>query len=149
MARKIDLETATHRQGSGYPEPFRNKSPTRIKTLLGKAGGLTDFGINLVRLPPGEWSSQRHWHEREEEFVYILSGELTLITNDGEAILRAGDCVAFPKNVADGHHMINRSGAEATYLEVGTHHADEVAHYPDIDMMLSGGAYRRRSGEPY
>jgi uncharacterized cupin superfamily protein len=121
----------------------------RVKKPLGDAGGLTDFGVNLVRLPPGEWSSQRHWHTHEDEFVYVLEGELTLITNAGEEILKAGQCAAFPKNAPDGHHLINKSGREAVYLEVGSRREEDVCEYPDIDMRALPSGYVHKDGRPY
>ena len=106
---KIDLATVPERKGTGYPPPFDAASAERIRQRLGDAGGLTDFGVNLTRLPPGNWSSQRHWHSHEDEFVYVLEGELVLVEDGGETLLRAGDCAAFPKASGNGHHMINRS----------------------------------------
>lgn len=148
MAR-IDIEKVAPRTGSGYPEPYRLKAMNRVKKPLGDAGGLTDFGVNLVRLPPGEWSSQRHWHTHEDEFVYVLEGELTLITNAGEEILKAGQCAAFPKNAPDGHHLINKSGREAVYLEVGSRREEDVCEYPDIDMRALPSGYVHKDGRPY
>ena len=113
---KIDVENVYKRKGSTYPAPFHEKAMDRIKQGLGDAGGLSDFGVNLTHLPPGQWSSQRHWHSADDEFVYIISGEVTLITDNGEEILRAGDCAAFPKKVANGHHLINKSNAMVVYL---------------------------------
>ena len=117
---KIDVPAVPKRKGSGYPPPFDARCAERVRQRLGNAGGLTDFGINLMRLPPGNWSSQRHWHSHEDEFVYVLEGELTLIEDGGETVLRAGDCAAFPKGCGNGHHMINKSAAMAVYLEVGS-----------------------------
>ena len=120
-----------HAQRSTFP-PCRNAKARairrrsthpareRVRQRLGDAGGLTDFGVNLMHLPPGNWSSQRHWHSHEDEFVYVLEGELTLVEDGGETVLRAGDCAAFPKGTGNGHHLINRSDAMAVYLEVGT-----------------------------
>jgi uncharacterized cupin superfamily protein len=104
-----------------------------------------------MRLPPGNWSSQRHWHSHEDEFVYVLEGELTLIEDGGETLLRAGDCAAFPKGSGDGHHMINRSQATAVYLEVGSRHADDVTTCSDIDLMSTNadGRFLHKDGTPY
>ena len=146
---KIDVDKVAARQGSTYPEPFRSLSLTRTKKRLGDAAGLTDFGVNLTRLPPGEWSSQRHWHVHEDEFVYVLEGELTMITDAGEQILRAGECAGFKKNSGDGHHFINRSGAVAVYLEVGSRAPNEEAHYPDVDMHMAGGKFLHKDRTPY
>lgn len=148
---KIDLAAVPKRQGSGYPAPFDAPCATRVRQRLGDAGGLTDFGLNLMQLPPGGWSSQRHWHSHEDEFVYVLSGELILIEDAGETILKAGDCAAFPKNTGNGHHMINRSTAPATYLEVGTRSPDDVITCADVDMMSpsSVGRFLHKDGTPY
>ena len=122
-----------------------------MRQRLGNAGGLTDFGINLMRLPPGNWSSQRHWHSHEDEFVYVLDGELTLIEDAGETLLRAGDCAAFPKASGDGHHLINRSQMTAIYLEAGSRSPVDVITCSDIDMMSpnSDGRFLHKDGTPY
>ncbi|HET6545366.1 MAG TPA: cupin domain-containing protein [Rhodanobacteraceae bacterium] len=148
---KIDAAAVVERRGSTYPAPFAELAGERIRQALGDAGGLTDFGVNLTRLPPGAWSSQRHWHSREDEFVYVLSGEITLVTDAGEQVLRANDCAAFPKGVADGHHAINRGSRMAVYLEIGSRFADDVCAYPDIDLVFDGaqGVYAHRDGTPY
>ena len=147
---KIDISTVPQRKGSGYPAPFAASAGARIKQALGNAGGLSDFGVNLTRLPPGAWSSQRHWHTSEDEFVYILSGELTLITDAGEQTLSTNDCAAFPKNVPDGHHLINRGDEMAIYLEIGTRSADDSCSYPDIDLHVDGDAgYTHKDGTPF
>src|SRR2546421_7572632 len=148
---KIDVKSVPQRKASGYPPPFNEKAAGRIRQALGDAGGLSDFGVNLMSLPPGAWSSQRHWHSAEDEFVYVLSGELTLVTDSGEDIFRAGDCVAFPKNMPNGHHFINRSDTLATCLEVGTRRDDDVCHYPDVDLYIDAkvGRYSHKDGTPY
>lgn len=148
---RIDLTRVPERRGSGYPAPYAEAVQGRIKQALGDAGGLSDFGVNLTRLPPGGWSSQRHWHSREDEFVYVLSGELVLVTDAGEQPLRAGECAAFPKNVADGHQLINRTAEMAVYLEIGTRSPDDACHYPDIDLYVEGydGGYMHKDGTPY
>lgn len=148
---KLDLPSLPRRVGSSYPAPHDERPRTRVRRSLSKAGGLTDFGANLLELPPGAWSSQRHWHTAEDELVYVLSGELLLITDDGETPLRAGDCVTFPKGTPNAHHLINASTAPATCLEVGTHREDDVCTYPDIDMRIDSREelYRHLNGEPY
>lgn len=148
---KIDIKNVPARQGSGYPPPFDAPCADRVRRRLGDAGGLTDFGINIMRLPPGNWSSQRHWHSHEDEFVFILQGEVVLIENDGETILRAGECAAFPKNTGNGHHMINRSNADAVYLEVGSRHPDDMTTCADIDLKSANadGLWRHKDGTPY
>ena len=147
----VDPRTVPERRGSSYPEPFRGAAGGRVKRALGDAAGLTDFGVNLVHLPPGAWSSQRHWHSHEDELVYVLEGELVLITEGGEQVLGPGMAAGFPKGRADGHHMINRSGRMAVYLEIGSRRPDEdEATYPDIDMHLgTDGRFRHKSGEPW
>lgn len=148
---KIDISQLSERKGSGYPSPYAAAAGARIKQALGNAGGLTDFGVNLTRLPPGAWSSQRHWHTDEDEFVYVLSGELVLVTDAGEQPLIANDCAAFPKNHADGHHLINRSAQMAIYLEIGTRSAVDRCHYPDVDLYWDSAAdvYTHKDGSPY
>jgi len=145
----------TARTGSSYPAPFQAECATRIKRALGDAAGLTRFGVNLVRLNPGDWSAQRHWHSREDEFVYVLEGELTLVTDAGEQVLAAGMTAGFPAGVEDGHCLVNRGTAVAAYLEVGDRSREDVARYPDIDLIAepaeSGDGGRRftnRKGEP-
>jgi uncharacterized cupin superfamily protein len=148
---KIDLDAVVKRKGSGYPPAFAGPCATRTRQRLGDAGGLTQFGVNLMRLPPGGWSSQRHWHSHEDEFVYVLEGALVLVEDGGETVLRAGDCAAFPMNSGNGHHMINRGDADAVYLEVGTRHRDDVTTCSDIDMMSTNrdGRFTRKDGTPY
>ncbi len=143
---KIDLAAVPERKGSGYPPPFDKPCAGRVRQRLGEAGGLADFGVNLMRLPPGTWSSQRHWHSHEDEFVYVIEGELTLIEDDGETVLRAGDCAAFPKGTGNGHHLVNRSGAAATYLEIGSRQPADVTTCSDIDLKSanSDGKFVRK-----
>ena len=145
---KIDLSAVAERKGSGYPAPFDTPCADRIRQRLGNAGGLTDFGVNLMRLPPGGWSSQRHWHSHADEFVFVLEGELVLIADGGETLLRAGDCAAFAKNSGDGHHMINRSDSTAVYLEVGSRSGEDLTTCSDIDMMSAAadGRFTRKDG---
>jgi uncharacterized cupin superfamily protein len=116
---------------------------------LARAAGLTQFGVNLTVIEPGAWSSQRHWHTHEDEFVWVLSGELTLVTDAGEEILRAGDCAAFKCGERDGHHLINKSGQPAQVLEIGTAHPQDTCTYPDIDMIADERGYTHRDGTPY
>ena len=148
---KIDIASIPLRKGSGYPPPFDAPCADRERQRLGDAGGLSDFGVNLMRLPPGNWSSQRHWHSHEDEFVYVLSGEVTLIEDRGETVLRAGDCAAFPKGSGNGHHMINRSEKMAVYLEVGSRQPADITTCSDIDIKSanSDGRFVRKDGTPY
>jgi uncharacterized cupin superfamily protein len=148
---KIDIATAPKVKGSGYPPPFDRPCAERIRQRLGNAGRLSDFGVNLMHLPPGNWSSQRHWHSHEDEFVAVLEGELTLVEDGGETVLRAGDCAAFAKGTGNGHHLINRSGAMAVYLEVGSRQPADLTTCSDIDMMSSNadGRFVRKDGTRY
>jgi uncharacterized cupin superfamily protein len=146
--------TLPERRGSSYPEPFRAQVEERVKRALGDAAGLSQFGVNLVELPPGCWSAQRHWHTHEDEFVYVLDGELILVTEAGEQVLRAGMAAGFPAGKPDGHHLINRSDRTTTYLEVGTRREDvDEVDYPDIDMAIrqtpDGQRFVTKTGEPY
>jgi uncharacterized cupin superfamily protein len=148
---KINITTVPTRKGAAYPRPFDKSCADRMRQRLGDAGGLADFGVNLMRLPPGTWSSQRHWHSQEDEFVYILDGELTLIEDDGETVLRVGDCAAFPKGSGNGHHMINKSSAMAVYLEVGSRQPADITTCSDIDLMSTNadGRFVHKDGLPY
>ena len=148
---KIQIDAVPERRGVGYPEPFAALSAHRRRKKLGEAGDLTDFGVNLTRLPPGEWSSQRHWHSHEDEFVFLLEGELVLIENGGETALRAGDAAAFPKGNEDGHHMVNRSNFDAVYLEIGSRHPEDTTTCSDVDMMSANadGRFVHKDGTPF
>ena len=148
---KIDLSAVPVRKGSGYPAPFDQPCAERTRQRLGDAGGLTDFGVNLMTLRPGGWSSQRHWHSHEDELVYMLEGELTLVEDGGETLLKAGDCATFARNSGNGHHMINRSSVTAGYLEVGSRDPADVITCSDIDMMSpsSDGRFLHKDGRPY
>src|ERR1700741_1629774 len=148
---RIDIAKVPERKGSGYPAPFHEKMHGRVRKALGDAGGLTQFGVNMMTLSPGDWSSQRHWHSDEDEFIYGLEGEVTLVTDGGRIRLRAGDCAAFPRNTPDGHHLINEEREPAVVLEVGTRSTTDVCTYPDIDMFVNNAddIYRHRDGTPY
>lgn len=149
--KKIDLDKAPTRTGSGYPPPHDVPCRDRKRWQLGEAAGLTQFGVNLLRLAPGSWSSQRHWHTHEDEFVHVLKGEVVLITNAGEEVLRAGDSAGFKAGDQDGHHLINRSDKEAVVLEVGGRAEEDACDYSDLDMIVGPGdaPYRHRDGTPY
>jgi len=150
--RKIDVASAPTRFGTAYPPPHDAPCKDRKRWKLGDAAGLTQFGVNLLRLAPGVWSSQRHWHAREDEFVYVLEGEVVLVTDDGEEVLRAGDCAGFKAGEPNGHHVVNRSDREAVLLEIGTRDpVGDAATYPDIDLRLDSGekSYRHKDGTPY
>jgi uncharacterized cupin superfamily protein len=125
----------------------------RSSISLGDAGGLTQFGVRIVMLEPGAWSSHRHWHENEDEFLMMTEGELVMVENEGETIMREGDCATYKAGVANGHHMINRSGSKAAFLIVGTRSTADVAHYPDTDLLATkngaGYIFTRKDGSSY
>ena len=150
---KIDIDGLKTDSHTGYPEPFRQIVLGRVRKRLGNAAGLDQFGVNLTTLKPGAASAQRHWHAAEDEFIYMLAGELVLCEDGGEVMLRPGDAAGFKAGVANGHCLINRSGSDAVYLEIGTRAARERAEYPDIDLRLErdekGARYLHKSGEPY
>lgn len=148
---RLDPDAIERHTGSSYPAPHDAPCAARVRQRLGDAGGLTDFGVNLLELPPGSWSSQRHWHSGEDEFVWIVRGEVVLVTDAGESVLRAGDCAAFPKGARDGHHLVNRSAQPALCLEVGSRGRHDVCTYPDIDMYVEStdDIYRHRDGTPW
>ena len=139
----LDPATVEPRRRYPYPEPFRAAVVGREKRGLGDALGLTNFGVNLTTLPPGAASAQRHWHSKQDEFVFIVEGELTLVTDGGEQVLRAGMAAGFPAGKADGHMVVNKSDRDAVYLEVGDRTAGDEVDYPDIDMLV-----RHIDGEP-
>lgn len=148
---RLDLSSIPVQTGTGYPDPFAEAVNGRSKQALGDAGGLTQFGVNLVELKPGAASSQRHWHSHEDEFVTVVSGELTLVTDEGETLMRAGDCAAFPAGRPNGHHLINRGWGNALFLCVGSRIAEDRALYPDIDLVHDSktDSYSHRDGTPY
>lgn len=150
---KIDIDAMPLRSGSGYPAPLDEPCKRRTARQLAKGMDLTLVGINLMTVPPGQWSSQRHWHEDEDEFVWVVSGEVVLVEDEGETILRAGDCAAWKAGVRNGHHLQNRSDRDAVLLQVGnpTDEARETVDYPDLDMIITPGGegYRHRDGTLY
>jgi uncharacterized cupin superfamily protein len=141
------------RRATIYPAPYNSGYEGRAKRALTGALGLTQFGVNLTTLEPGAKSAERHWHRIEDECIYVLSGTLTLITDAGPVALSAGMAAGFPAGAADGHQLVNTSDAPATYLEIGTRSPDEVATYPDIDLIAEKRdgvfTFRHKSGEPY
>lgn len=149
----IDPWTLEPRIGSGYPARYAAECARREKRPMGDAFGLTQFGVNLVRLPPGAWSGQRHWHSREDEFVYMLEGELVLVTDSGEHPFRPGMVVGYKAGATNGHHLVNRSDRDAVFLEVGTRDAQDECDYPDVDMLVriidGEGRFVHRDGTPY
>ena len=153
MTKRIDVTALSPVVGTLYPPPFDVPCRARERTKLGDAAGLSQFGVNLLRLPPGAWSSQRHWHTGGDEFVYVVSGEVVLVTDEREEALRAGDSAGFPAGDTNGHCLQNRSKDAAQVLEIGTRVPGDSAYYSDIDMVAPAGgkpaAYTRRDGTPY
>lgn len=149
----LDPATVTETRGSGYPEPFRSRMGERAKRKLGDACGLTRFGVNLVTLGPGGQSALRHWHTLEDEFVYVLEGEVVLVTDGGEQVLTAGTCAGYPGGARDAHHFVNRSDRPARYLEIGNRTPGDNAFYPHDDLMWgedeNGGFAAHKDGRRY
>jgi uncharacterized cupin superfamily protein len=150
---KIDVTALPIDRRTGYPPPFDRVVVGRERKRLGNAAGLEQFGVNLTTLKPGAASALRHWHENEEELVYVVAGELVLVEDAGETALRTGDAAAFRANSGNGHHLINRSEHDATYLEVGSRSKYERVDYPDADLKMirdeAGARYTHKNGEPY
>jgi uncharacterized cupin superfamily protein len=150
---KIDIAKANVRTTTTYPKAFQAVCAGREKIALGNLAGLTQFGVNLTRLKPGAASSLRHWHDTEDEFVYVLEGELTLIEDAGETVLKPGEAAGFKAGIANGHHLVNKSQSDALYLEIGTRSARDRGHYPDVDLTYTkdedGFRFCHKSGEPY
>ena len=149
----INLENVTNNYGSNYPEEFKPVVVGRTKRRLGDAALLQNFGVNLVELAPGSTSALRHWHDKQDEFIYVLSGEITLVTEAGEEVLLTGDCAGFAAGVENGHCLINRSGEKATYLEIGDRTPGDRVTYPDDDLVAQNSAkgwiFRRKDGKLY
>jgi uncharacterized cupin superfamily protein len=147
---KIDLASVPRGEGTDYPPPYDAPCLDRIRQALGDAAGLTQFGVNLLRMGPGTWSSQRHWHTEEDEFLWVLEGEVMLVTEKGEELLCAGDCAGFKAGVADGHHLQNRSNRPALILEMGSRFPEQdIADYPDVDLRWQPTGYTHKDGKPY
>jgi uncharacterized cupin superfamily protein len=149
--KKIDVAGAPVSSGSNYPEPLAAPCLNKLRRRLSRAAGLKEIGVNILELQPGAWSSQRHWHSRAEEFVYVLEGEVVLVTEDGEEVLGAGDCAAFRAgHPEDAHHLQNRSSAPARVLEVGpVNSRDDETHYPDVDLYATAAGYFRKDRSRY
>ncbi|HEY6834486.1 MAG TPA: cupin domain-containing protein [Pseudolabrys sp.] len=150
---KVDIAKVPVKSGTFYPAEFQAECAGRHKQALGDVIGLTQFGVNITRIAPGSASSLRHYHEQEDEFIFMLEGELVLIENDGEVVLKRGDAAGFKAGSGNAHRLVNRSDGDAVYFEVGTRAAEERVHYPDVDLMMERDAKTRRylhkSGEPY
>ncbi|MDP8993880.1 MAG: cupin domain-containing protein [Pseudomonadota bacterium] len=147
---KLDLTAIEATNRTGYPPPFSEPMAKRHYRRIAPAAGIEDFGVSHVTLEPGGMSSQRHWHEGEDELVVMLDGEAVLIEDQGETVMRPGDVAAFPKGVANGHHLVNRSGRPCTFVAIGRSAASDC-HYPDVDMHLdaASGRFTRKDGTPY
>jgi uncharacterized cupin superfamily protein len=150
---KVDIAKVPVKSGTLYPAEFQAECLGRHKQMLGDVIGLTQFGVNITRIEPGAASALRHWHEQEDEFIYMLAGELVLAENGGEVVLKPGDAAGFKAGSGNAHRLINRTSRDAVYFEVGTRSAHERVHYPDVDLELvrdeKGRRYLHRSGEPY
>lgn len=149
----LDPHNVPESRGSAYPTPFHALVAGRAKKRLGNAAGLKNFGVNLVKLDPGSWSALRHWHSRQDEFIYVLDGEVTLITDQGKQILKAGMAAGFPAGEADAHHLINHTDKVVTYLEVGDRTSGDAVTYPDDDLAAQdspkGWVFTHKDGTPY
>jgi uncharacterized cupin superfamily protein len=146
---KIDPSAVRVSKGSSYPPPFDEPCRGRTAERLAAAGGLTQFGVNVITLAPGAWSSQRHWHQHEDEFVYVLDGQLVLVEDGGETLLRPGDSAGWAAGVRDGHHLQNRTDADARFIVVGTRKDEDYGEYSDIDMRFGPGRYSGAKSGPY
>ena len=153
MGKRIDVASVTPIVGTLYPTPYEQPCLARERRKIGDAAGLTQYGVNLLTLPPGAWSSQRHWHSHQDEFVFVVQGEVVLVTDGGEEVLRAGDAAGFKAGEENGHCLQNRSSSAAVVLEIGSRVADDATVYPDIDMLSPADGmpalYTRRDGTPY
>lgn len=153
VGKRIDASKIPPVVGTLYPAPFDQQCRMRERKKLGDAAGLTQYGVNLLRLPPRAWSSQRHWHTHSDEFLYVVTGEVVLVTNGGEEILKAGDAAGFKAGDANGHCLQNHTDSDVLVLEIGTRAADDVGYYPDIDMMAPANGkpamFTHRDGTPY
>jgi uncharacterized cupin superfamily protein len=149
---KIDIAKIPTDTRTGYPPPLDRIVVGRERKRLGNAVGLDQFGVNLTTLKPGAASALRHWHEKEDELVYILEGEVVLIEDEGETVLKPGDAAGFKANTPNGHHLVNRTQRDVIYLEIGTRSKHETATYPDVDLVAvrdeAGMRYTRKNGEP-
>ena len=150
---KIDIDKIPLDSATRYPPPFDKAVQGRARKRLARAAGLTQFGVNVCTLKPGAASSQRHWHENEDELVYVLAGEVVLREDDGETVLKPGDAAAWKAGVANGHCLVNRSDRDAVFIEVGSKAPSERAYYSDIDMKVESDGknvrYSKNNGEPY
>lgn len=150
----LNPSTVTPRTDSGYPEPYRSRVLPREKRALGDALGLTKIGVNLTTLPPGKESSMRHWHTKEDEMIFVIEGEVVLITDEGEQILTPGMCAGFGAGSRNGHQLVNRSKQPALYLEISNRDPGDTAAYSDVDLAYSKdasgkGVFTRKDGTKF
>ena len=149
----VDPKNVPESTGSNYPQQFKYAIAGRVKKRLGDAARLQNFGVNLVRLAPGSCSTLRHWHTCQDEFIYVLEGEVTLITNSGEQVLKSGMAAGFPAGDADGHHLINHTDSDVVYLEIGDRTSGDSVNYPDDDLIAKasekGWIFTHKNGELY
>jgi uncharacterized cupin superfamily protein len=146
---KLDIDAIPQSNATGYPAPFDEQVQGRWWRRLAPAGGLTQMGASHVVLKPGAWSSQRHWHEGEDELVIMLSGEAVLIEDNGETVMRAGDVAAWAAGVANGHHLVNRTDSDCVFIAIGTGERSKGGAYSDIDMTFGDDGYFHKDGTPY
>jgi uncharacterized cupin superfamily protein len=154
---KVDIQNVAVKEGSSYPSPYDEPCQKRRVQRLGDSIGLARLGVNLVTLMPGAWASQRHWHAEEDEFAYVIEGEIVLVEDEGETILHASECAGWPAGVKNGHHLINRSDAIARFLIIGNRNDNDCGEYSDIDMAFARGRYssgkkdifRHKDGSPF
>lgn len=148
---KVDLSQIENTNRTGYPVPYSNDVVGRFYRRVGQSAGLRDIGVSHVVLEPGAWSSQRHWHEGIDEFVVMLEGEAVLVEDEGETVLKPGDCAAFPKDVPNGHHLVNRSDRPCTFLAIDGRLGEGDCHYPDADLHfeMSTSRFIHKDGTPY
>ena len=146
---KLDLSSLPVRTGSNYLPPFDGPVLARSWRAVAAAGGLCQFGANLVTLESGAWSSQRHWHDEEDELLIMLSGEAVLVEDGGRTVLRPGDVCAWPKGVANGHHLINESASDCSFIAISAGNKDGTGAYSDIDMKFDAEGFYHKDGTPY
>lgn len=150
---KLDIDGLPVDTRTPYPPPFDRVVHGRERRRLGNAAGLDQFGVNLTTLRPGAASALRHWHASEDELVFVLEGEVVLVEDDGETVLKPGDAAGFKANSGNGHHLVNRATADAIYLEIGSRSKYERVEYPDVDLVAirddQGWRFTRKNGDPY
>ena len=148
---KVDLSQIEETNRTGYPKPYADDVAGRLYRRIGQATGLKDIGVSHCILKPGAWSSQRHWHEGIDEFVVMLEGEAVLVEEGRETVMRPGDCAVFPKDLPNGHHLVNRSDRDCAFLAFDCQYGEGDCHYPDADLRydVEGDRYVHKDGTPY